>query len=170
MTIPAADIRLRVSARCAAGFSLVESALAVALAALAVVALFGILPVGLDSVRNAATMTAEARMLQAVAAEYQMRPWASLKTLQAGDTEDFYFDTQGMRVTASSHDRAFTARASILPDRFLPGAVEVNDRLKTIELLVTDRPDANATFRSATQAARACKRLRVSVAQSDKAP
>lgn len=130
------------------GFSLVEAVLAIGTAATVVVVLIGLIPSSLDQMSEAARTTAEARIVQAVVANYQMRPWQDILTQQqSGIEEDTFFDSQGAPVEEHSPDRYFTARVSVHDAPMLPGTYAVNDRLRQVLVRLTDRPDIEAAFR-----------------------
>lgn len=148
-----------------AGFTLSETAIAVAIIATVVTALVGLIPVGLDQLRQASNTTADARILQAVTADYQMRTWSEIVQQQTeGGVSDFYFDAQGTRLPKGDKEIIFTTRATVKPMEKLPGTAETNDCLRRIELLVTDKADAQKAF--ATPGL--CRSFHTSIAQKDK--
>ena len=57
------------------GFSLVEVAMATAIAALGIVVILGIIPGGLESIRKAGNTSAEARIVAQIAGEVQISDW-----------------------------------------------------------------------------------------------
>jgi uncharacterized protein (TIGR02598 family) len=61
-----------------AGFSLPEVAIAVAVAALGIVSLLGIIPGGLSSIRTAGELTSAARIASQVVGEIQLSDWGRL--------------------------------------------------------------------------------------------
>jgi uncharacterized protein (TIGR02598 family) len=58
-----------------AGFSLVEVAMATAIAALGIVVILGIIPGGLESIRKAGNTSAEARIVSQIIGEIQLSDW-----------------------------------------------------------------------------------------------
>ena len=95
------------------GFSLPEVAVAVAIAALAIVTILGVLPMGLDTIRAAGVKTASSRIQTQIAADLQLMDWGKADTTAAGWTrlaaalEDlWYFDDQANPIepTASGFD------------------------------------------------------------------
>lgn len=118
-----------------AAFSLVEVLLAVGIAAVTVVALLGLLPASLSSMQHSNTDGAEARVLQAIMADYQQRDWPSILQQQASETAELlYFDIHGFRVAATDRDVFLIAQVSILPPPLLPGSSVVNPHLRTLRL------------------------------------
>lgn len=103
------------------GFSLAEVTLTVGIAAMALLPMVALLPYGLDTMRKSASKTAEARMLQAIASDYQMRNWVPNAT---GVTErevklennDYQFDEAGLPVTPGSFEHIYSARAIVAQD------------------------------------------------------
>jgi uncharacterized protein (TIGR02598 family) len=149
------------------GFSLVEAMLAVSVTATVILVLVGLIPSSLDQMAGAAKVTAEARIVQAVTADYQMRPWQDILEQQRQQVaRDLCFDAQGIMVAASSPDRFFTARTFVNDAPKLPGALEVNDRLRQLVVLVTDRTDAEDAFKKPGL----YRRHPTMIAQTDKQP
>lgn len=102
------------------GFSLAEVTLVIGIAALTLLPLVSLLPFGLDTMRSSANRTAEARILQAIVSDYQMRTWVPQGTGVAErqiqlDNTDYQFDQAGLPATSSSFDHTYNARAIVLP-------------------------------------------------------
>ena len=153
--------------RCVNGFSLVEAVLAIGTAATVVIVLVGLIPSSLDQMTEAARTTAEARIVQAVVADYQMRPWQDiLSQQQSGAGDDEFFDSQGAAVEENSPDRYFTTRVTVHDAQALPGTALVNDRLRQVLVRLTDRPDAESAFRDP----KLHQQYPVVIAQTDKMP
>lgn len=149
------------------GFSLAETALAVGLAASVIVALVGLIPVSLNMLREASVRTAEARIVQALTADYRMRNWQEVLQQQAsGGPVDFTFDNQGMRVDKGAPSVIYTARVTVADAEALPGASAFgsNPKLKSLQILITDRPRPEAAFADP----RTCRHAQAILAQTDK--
>jgi uncharacterized protein (TIGR02598 family) len=86
-----------------AGFSLVEVTLALGVAAFCLIALFGLLPLGVQTNQSSISQTAAVSLLSSVAADLRGTPRTSLTSPQYGisfGTAKFlYFDGQGRAVT-----------------------------------------------------------------------
>jgi len=85
-----------------AGFSLVEVTLALGVAAFCLLALFGLLPVGLQANQNSISQTAAASVLSSIIADLRATPKTSLTSSQYditfGAEKSLYFDGEGRAV------------------------------------------------------------------------
>lgn len=85
------------------GFSLVEVTLALGIAAFCLLALFGLLPLGLQANQNSISQTAAASVLSSVIADLRATSKTSLTSSQYditfGVTKSLYFDGEGRTVT-----------------------------------------------------------------------
>jgi type II secretory pathway pseudopilin PulG len=84
------------SAHC---FSLVEVTIALGVAALSLIAIFGLLPIGVETNRNAASQTAAANILAGVTADMRATPNDQITSRQYqvtfGAPQTIYFDEVG---------------------------------------------------------------------------
>lgn len=149
----------------ASGFSLAETVIAVGITASVIVTLVGMIPLSLDTLRRSAVVTAEARITQAIAADYRMREWSEVvQQQQEGGCRDFSFDGQGTRVKQGDASTIFTARVTVSDALPLPGMQQTNPRLKNVQILVTSSPNATAAFTKPET----CHKSQTLVAQTDK--
>jgi uncharacterized protein (TIGR02598 family) len=85
-----------------AGFSLVEVTLALGIAAFCLIALFGLLPLGIQTNQGSISQTAAASLLSSVAADLRATPKTSLTSLQYGiafgTAKILYFDGEGQAI------------------------------------------------------------------------
>jgi type II secretory pathway pseudopilin PulG len=110
----------------AAAFSLVEVTLAIGIAAFCLIALFGLLPVGVQTNRNASSQTAATDIMASVLADLRATPKNNTTSTQfgisvpsdpttgaapscqpcdscwIGQTQTVYFDSQGQAVSAGN--------------------------------------------------------------------
>ena len=86
-----------------AGFSLVEVTLALGVTAFCLLALFGLLPLGIQTNQNSVSQTAAASILSSVIADLRATSRTSLTTSQYaitfGVAKSLYFDREGRAVT-----------------------------------------------------------------------
>src|ERR1700674_3846005 len=86
-----------------AGFSLVEVTLALGVAAFCLIALFGLLPLGVQTNQSSISQTAAASVLSSVVADLRATPKTSLTSPQYditfGTAKLLYFDGEGRAVT-----------------------------------------------------------------------
>jgi uncharacterized protein (TIGR02598 family) len=104
----------------AAAFSLVEVTLALGIAAICLIAVFGLMPVGVQTNRNATSQTAAGNIISAVVTDLRtmpktpgVAPWAGVSVqfgipLQPSTTlYKLYFDGQGRFTTSLSVDSRY---------------------------------------------------------------
>lgn len=100
-----------------AGFSLVEVTLALGVAAFCLIALLGLLPLGVQTNQGSISQTAAASLLSSVAADLRGTPRTSLTSPQYGisfGTAKFlYFDGQGRAVTPTDPNATPRYRVTI---------------------------------------------------------
>jgi uncharacterized protein (TIGR02598 family) len=87
------------------GFSLVEVTLALGIAAFCLIAVFGLIPVGVQANRNATSQTAATNIVAAVVADLRATPTTSTTSAQFGitfgtDPPPLYFDGAGQFSTS----------------------------------------------------------------------
>jgi uncharacterized protein (TIGR02598 family) len=104
-----------------AGFSLVEVVMAVAIAALGIITVLGLIPGSLTSIREAAEITSRTRIISTISAEIQMSdwgrrsngpvPWSGLQTFLE---QKWHFDDQANPLPTEGQDlgtqQAYLAR------------------------------------------------------------
>jgi uncharacterized protein (TIGR02598 family) len=151
--------------RTTAGFSLAETAVAVGIAASVIVTLVGMIPISLESLRQSSNTAAEARIVQAIAADYRMREWSEvLQQQSSGGRRDYTFDGQGTRVEDGDASGIFTVRVTVGDAPTLPGMPQSNPRLKSVQMMMTDRPNPSVAFSKPET----CRKAQTLVAQMDK--
>jgi uncharacterized protein (TIGR02598 family) len=107
-----------------AGFSLVEVTLALGVAAFCLIALFGLLPLGIQTNQSSISQTAAASVLSSVFADLRVTPKTSLTSPQYditfGTAKFLYFDSEGRAVTPTDPNATPRYRVTIT---FPPGPV-----------------------------------------------
>ncbi len=97
---------MRRSVHGAAAFSLVEVTLALGIAAFCLIAVFGLMPVGVQTNRNATSQTAATNVIAAVVADLRATPRTSATSSQFaitfGTAKTLYFDGAGQFTTSLS--------------------------------------------------------------------
>lgn len=147
------------------GFSLVETTIAVGIAATVLVALVGLIPVSLDTLRNAGNTTACARIVQSISSDYRMREWSDvLEQQQQQGTEDYSFDAQGTRVKPGDASAIFTVRVTVADAKPLPGTTLSNPALKAVQIRITSSPNPDLAFQNSGS----CLQAQTLLAQTDK--
>jgi uncharacterized protein (TIGR02598 family) len=88
----------------AAAFSLVEVTLALGIAAFCLIAVFGLMPVGVQTNRNATSQTRATNIMAAVVADLRATPNANTTSTQFvitfGTCKRLYFDSEGQVVSS----------------------------------------------------------------------
>jgi uncharacterized protein (TIGR02598 family) len=146
-------------------FSLIEILVAMGITSLLVTALIGLIPGSLDQLHHSASMTAEARIVQAVHAKYQMLSWSDVLNQQQGQaTVVLRFDAQGIPLEVGDTNSIFVAQVSVNPAPPLPGTTFINDHMRQLIILVSDQPGAGDKLLTTAQA----KQHQALIAQTDK--
>ncbi|HSJ02652.1 MAG TPA: Verru_Chthon cassette protein B [Verrucomicrobium sp.] len=132
------------------GFSLVEVTLAVAVTATVAMSLLGLLPAGLDGMRQSANASAHARILQTLAGQCQMTSWAEI-TSTGYQSRTYAFDYQGGELDSAQESEAtYLARAQVKAAPPLPGSADTNARLRliNIEIVNGNHPEVFGTSKA----------------------
>lgn len=95
----------------AAGFSLVEVVSSLGIVSFGLMALLGLLPVGLKAARSARESTAETQIVQYLSALARQTPRAELASLAA--PREFSFDRQGVAISEGDLDIFYTATLTV---------------------------------------------------------
>lgn len=118
-----------------AAFTLIESLLAVCIAATVLTTLLALLPAGLDATREAAQRSAVTRIFA------RLRQQCTASALSG----DFYFDAQGRPLTGRTVDAVYAARVLPAATVSMPGDASTTMRSISISLsdLMLDDPFAD---------------------------
>lgn len=109
--------------------------MAVGITAVSIVTLLGLLPSSLSSIQRATNDGAEARVLQSIMADYQMRDWPSiLRQQEAATAELMLFDIHGFPVKKGDADAFLIAQIHVVNAPMLPGATAPNPRLRMLRV------------------------------------
>lgn len=125
----------------AAGFSLVEVTLAVAIAALAIITFLGLLPQGLEISRKTSQLTLHSNVLEQIIRDLDNASWETLPT--SADVRR-YFDDQGVEVTADSERLTLVAQMDFSQTTSLPVSTTAQRFLRRV--LINIATTANAEF------------------------
>lgn len=102
-------------ARC--GFTLVETVLALAIVAGAVLSIVAMLPIGMEDLRQSYMKQAEARIIQTFIADYEMKSWGKAGASMTLADKTLYFDQRGTVVPkAGAFEHTITAKATMQKD------------------------------------------------------
>ncbi len=125
-------------------FSLIETVLALGIMALAVTAMLGLLPHGIEMSRKAANAAAETRIVDTISAQLASMPFASL-SLQ--DHKELHFDDQGVMVdgTVDASQATYFVRVLVLnpvgnSGITLPGAITPEVKLLRVNIQIVQTP------------------------------
>lgn len=131
-------MKFRFKPRLHAGFSLVEVALAVSIASLAIITLLGLLPQGLDMSRKTLLMINDSNILEQVtrdleSAQFTLLPAANVRR---------YFNDQGREVLQNAKDLAFVVQVEPQVIAALPKSEMTQPYLKRmiIRIATTSSP------------------------------
>jgi uncharacterized protein (TIGR02598 family) len=103
--------------------------------------IIGLMPTALDELRQSERRAAEARILQSLAADYELLPWTELQNL--GRRGPFFYDETGLARRSMDESTRYLAEVSDSmirdEDRFLPGESRASPFLKQLRISITDR-------------------------------
>jgi uncharacterized protein (TIGR02598 family) len=116
------------------GFTLVEVVLALGLCSFAIVSLLSLMPVSLNTAREAMDMARGSKAAQQVAAELSQSQFSNLTAL-SGSSLERTFDYDG-NPTSDAKDIYFTVTASVTNSTLLPGAADSSASLARVCLEV----------------------------------
>ena len=122
------------------GFSLVEVVLALGIISFSLLTILGLLPVGLNVLREAGEASTRARIVQKLHGEILLMPFAKLDDQFADQT--WYFDEYGERVdeTDTSSVALYKVETQLTSPRYPNSgqiATDINESLKAVELQFT---------------------------------
>lgn len=140
--LAATDFRRGVFVRSTAGFSLVEVTLAMGLVSFCLVAMLGVIPVGLEQERKSADQLVAAQVLAAVASDFRSGPGIEGTTVRyeiptaGGGKDEFYVDgafqrtsdadqavhNVAVRMIGGNPGQPSDSRMHIFITKYLPGA------------------------------------------------
>ncbi len=126
--------------RSSSAFSLVEVVLALGVVSFSLVALIGMLPVGLSNFRQAIEIQTQAQIVQQIATELQLAKYSDLSSggYQSGFPR--YFDAEGAAVAEPS--KLYTVTASLPTNAEVPGPV-ANTNLLTLNFSIQRKTGPN---------------------------
>ena len=113
----------RSSHRAKSGFSLVEVALAVAIAALGIITCLGLLPEGLEMSRRTGEMAINSNILQQIIRDVENSSWTYLAAQQEANAKvKKYYNDQGSEVTTQAKDITYVAELDFGVSAYLPAS------------------------------------------------
>ncbi len=123
------------------GFTLAEVMIAMGIVASVMVALLGMMPLGVRAVREATNLTICGRISQEVISNIQQSSWADV--MKNYDRKTFTFDNEGFAIKNGNTSKpSFEARVTIPQDNVSIGKTTYNvDTLKKILVEVEFTPD-----------------------------
>jgi len=125
-------------------FSLVEVTLALGLSCFCLLAVVGLLPVGLSTLRQATEQSIESQIVQQMNSELLLHPFSQLETGYAAKT--VYFDEEGKSVTDAGKAR-YRVQTSLASPSY-PGSANVSSggaldsSLRVVRVDITKLPEA----------------------------
>jgi uncharacterized protein (TIGR02598 family) len=126
----------------AAGFSLVEVTLAVAIAALALITLLGLLPQGLEMSRKTSLITNYSNIVEQIARDLDNARFTMLPTSQ----QRKYFNDQGTELQADSEEIVFVAEIDPRQPATLPRSEATQLYLRRFIIKVTNSGNRDFEF------------------------
>ncbi len=141
--------------RSRSAFSLAEVTIAIGIVAVGIIALLGLLPHGLQTMKEAADLSSETRIAQQIVADVMLLDWGDetddLAYLRAfaNRNEPFLFDELAIRVDRPA-DATYVARVEIPAiengDVVLPGGNAPEPNLRRVVIKIVSVPDPSFDF------------------------
>ena len=135
------------ASRSASGFSLVEVALAVAIAAVGIITCLGLLPEGLEMSRRTAQMAINSNILEQLIRDVENAGWPYLNT-QTGRVKK-YFNDQGSEVAADARDLTYLVEIDYSNLAYIPAAtsdLQTQSNLKRLVIRIATTTNPNFEF------------------------
>ncbi len=134
-----------------AGFTLAESLIAIAIVSFTLLTIIGMMPPGLDHLKDAEDRAARSRIIASIAAQYEALDWEEIKKLGGAKQPIVKFDRQGLP-TDENNALVYLAQAEVLPGNTagetLPGTTP-SAYLRRLQIKISDRPGAAIPFGTA---------------------
>lgn len=132
-------------------FSLVETVLALGIMGLAITALLGLLPQGIEMSRKAANAAAETRIVDTILGQLNSLPWTAV---EAQNKKELHFDDQGVEVDGTGDMSQSTYFTRILvatgaAGLILPKASAGDSQMRRVQIQIVQTPLLRFNFDSA---------------------
>ena len=141
-------MRSRCTASQRQGFSLAESLIAIAIVSFTLLTIIGMMPPGLEHLRQAEERAARSRIISSLVGELESLEWSEIQRQAAAWMGPYYFDRQGLPTNARLEmvyvaQVRFSAGAS--PSEQLPGS-NPSPYLRGAEIRVSDKAQGDNPF------------------------
>lgn len=123
------------------GFSLVETVIALGIMGLAITALLGLIPHGIEMSRKAGQASAMSRIMDTISSRLANMPFPALV---GGATQRLFFDDQGLQLESGQTDMVYVVEVQINTTSILPGVATNQVRMATAQVRIA--ATSNATF------------------------
>jgi uncharacterized protein (TIGR02598 family) len=146
----------RLNPRSSRGFSLVEVALAVAIAAVGIITLLGLMPEGLEMSRKTGLLTLNSNIVEQIIRDLENTQFNLLPAQGTGTTTGGanaipeksrrYFDDQGQQVNVDSNAIVFVAEIDFTRPASLPRSEQTQNYLRRVIIRVANASDPAFQF------------------------
>ena len=117
-------------------FTLVETVIAIGIVSTVMVALLGMMPEGMNMIRQAGQRTVGVRIAQELIGRIQL---ADFDEVSSFDNNVYHFDDMGTEVTSGDQRKIYTAKIEVSAlEHRLPGAAQPSKVLKNVVIKVSD--------------------------------
>lgn len=135
------------------GFSLIEVTLALGIVSFALITILGVMPVGLNTLRDAVDETTETQIVRQLGAEASLLPFTDIKATMDGKT--YYFDDEGQQQENSDNRTRYTAVVTVVDPNFpgvaatpQEGEATLERQLQTLQVELITAPSSDAVIRN----------------------
>lgn len=124
------------------GFSLAEVAIAMGIVTFSLVAVLGLLPIGLSSFREANEATIESQIISQISSEVALMPFSKIPEYAAAGP--YYFDNDGRKAEKEA-DAIFSVHTSSATPNYPGKPATINADLVNLQVRVTTARNRNVT-------------------------
>ena len=127
---------------CHDGFSLIEVTLAMGIISFSLLTILGLMPVGLNTMRQAMDSTQRAQILRRISGEVMVKPWSQIRGTNALDGTKRFFDDEGQEQNISQTNAdtrywvQFSVTNTIFPGSRNADASFVTNSLQTVKVML----------------------------------
>ena len=134
-------------------FTLAETLFAMAIVSFTLLAIIGIIPSSLSELNDAERRAAEARILQSITNEYELKSWDDLTNSASQNV--LYFSGTGILQTSLNDQTQYAALVEPMRGEspqgqpgqvLLPGEGNAGDYLRCLRVAITNRPHDSLAF------------------------
>lgn len=120
-----------------AGFSLVEVALAIGIISFCLLTMLGLLPTGLDALREAGQQTAQTQIVQQIASRAQLMPYEEITDFIANSrVTPYFYDESGLALDSRTPDARYEVTLDDGKTQYPGSSTDIKRHFTAIKVIV----------------------------------